>query len=147
MILVSCGELLSSVLQRARHTHCRLYSAQKVRAAPFACVPGDTTGLALSLSLSLFSRVGLHLCCESAAVRCVLVRCVLVRGTPAHSGVRHKAPDPLEQWAQTSEKCPSDSARVRGANQAPGTRSRATALVVDTAGLLRAQGQRGIKWV
>lgn len=107
-----------------------------MRAAPFAFVLGDTAGHSLSQGRR-------YTCVPSARAR----GCVVVRGTPAHTGVRHKEPGPPEQWAQTSEKRPSDSARVRGANQAPGTRSQATALVVDTAGLLDAQGQRGIKSV
>lgn len=40
----------------------------------------------------------------------------------------------LEQRAQALESHPSDRAGVRGANQAPGTYSQATVLVVDTLG-------------
>lgn len=93
------------------------------------------------LSLSLSPGVGIHACSK-----CAGAQCVVARGTPAHAGVRHKEPAPPEHWAQASENRPSDSARVRGANQAPGTGSQATALVVYTAGLL-AQGQRGVKSV
>lgn len=39
-----------------------------------------------------------------------------------------------EQWAQVLERRPSDRAGVHGANQAPGTCSQATVLVVDTLG-------------
>lgn len=131
----SCGELLCFVSCSVHITPAALVLRPKGESCSICMCPGRH-----HRPLSL--RVGSHVCSKSAGMRCVLVR-----GTPAHTCVRHKEPDPPEQWAQTSENRPSDSARVRGANQAPGTRSQATALVVDTAGLLHAQGQRGIKSV
>lgn len=127
--------LFLCVLQRAHHTRCSCTLPKRWELLHLH-VSWATPPATLSLG------VGLHVCSKRAGKQCVGLR-----GTPAHTRVRHKEPDPLEQWAQTSENCPSDSARVRGANQAPGNRSQATALVVDTAGLLHAQGQRGIKSV
>lgn len=96
----------------------------------------------------LFARLlsGTVVLLSCPAQTCILSAWMYVcgcRGTPGHTWRDTQRASTPEQWAQTSESHPSDSARVHGANQAPGTCSQATALVVDTAGFSTQKDKEG----
>lgn len=57
-------------------------------------------------------------------------------------GAAQRANTP-EHWAQALDSHPGDRAGVHGANQAPGTCSQATVLVVDTLGFCTHKGKEG----